>query len=157
MSSIRPLAAADHAGLAALLEEMQAYYRAACPNAESILDGLRNIPSGVEILVADAGAIVGFAAFAAIYPGPGLAAGFFLKELFVSAPFRSSGIGRRLLQGVAQIAVERGYGRVDWTADGKNLQLLAYYEGLGASPMAEKVFFRLEGEALTSLGDSGRS
>ena len=67
---------------------MQAHYRVPCPAADSILRDLANLPAGVEILVAEADAIIGFAIFSAIYPGPGLGSGFFLKEVFVSREFR---------------------------------------------------------------------
>lgn len=75
----------------------------------------------------------------------------FLKDLFVSRPARGRGAGRRLLQAVAALAVERGFGRVDWTADGANAPLLAHYEATGAAAHRERVFFRLSGAALTRL------
>jgi GNAT superfamily N-acetyltransferase len=152
MISIRALSPADHTELAALFGEMQSHYRVDCPNLDVIIAGLRSLPAGVEILVAEAHSrIVGFAAFSTIFPGPGLASGLFLKELFVSASSRGAGVGRRLMHALAQISVERGHKRVDWTADGANPRLLAFYESLGAAPKTEKVFYRLEGEALSAF------
>ena len=108
-------------------------------------------------MVAETDRIIGFAAFAAIYPGPGLRSGLFMKELFVTAGSRGQGVGKALIQAVARVAVERGHSRVDWTADRNDSGLLRYYSGLGALAQDEKVFYRLTGDALTSLAASRRS
>ena len=148
---VRPRTPADDPALVRLLTEMQAYHRVHCPPTEMILRDLANLPTGVEILVAETDAVIGFAIFSAIYPGPALAAGFFLKEIFVSEAFRESGVGTLLMRSVARIAVERGFKRVDWTAARNKPRLLAFYDGLGAIRQEDKVFFRLTGDALTEL------
>jgi GNAT superfamily N-acetyltransferase len=146
--TIRAHTQVDNQALALLFVEMQRHYRVFCPPVESIRNDLASLPAGTEILVAEETSIVGFAAFSAIYPGPGLKSGLFLKELFVSEKFRAAGIGRQLMRAVAQVAVDRGHGRVDWTADRKNGSLIAFYESLGAIKQEEKVFFRLTGDTL---------
>ncbi len=151
MITIRPRVPADDHALARLLEEMQAHYNVPCPPAETVLDSLTSLPAGVTILVAETDRIVGFAAFSAVYPGPGLASGLFLKELFVTKECRQSGVGSTLMRAVAAFAVEHGHKRVDWTAARGNTRLLAYYEELGALRQEDKVFFRLTGEALARL------
>lgn len=141
----------DDAALAVLMEEMQAHYGVPCPPRATILGGISTLPPGVEILVAEIGGLVGFAAISTLYPGPGLAPGFFLKDLFVTRAARGSGIGSALMRRVAAIAVERGYTRVDWTATRANGQLLAFYDGCGAARQEERVFYRLAGAALEAL------
>ena len=149
---IRALNAADHQALAALMAEMQAHYRVPCPPSHVILDSLANRPDGVEILVAERqGALLGFASACAIYPGPGLTSGFFLKELYVASTERGSGIGRALMRALAELALASGHKRLDWTADAANPDLLGFYEGLGAVAQRDKVFYRLTGEALSGL------
>ncbi len=148
-TTIRLLEPPDHEALAALMEEMQAHYRVPCPERSAVLAGLSNPPPGVEILVAARGdAVLGFAMAGAIYPGPGLTSGFFLKELYVAQAARGGGIGRRLVQALAALALDRGHKRLDWTADAGKPELLRFYESLGAVAQTEKVFFRLNGEAL---------
>jgi len=132
-----------------LFEEMQSYYGVACPPPSVIESNLTELPAGVEIIVAETDSIIGFAAFSAIYPGPGLRSGLFMKELFVSAGSRGNGVGKALIQAVARVAVERGHQRVDWTADRSNSGLLSFYSALGALAQDEKVFYRLAGDALT--------
>jgi GNAT superfamily N-acetyltransferase len=94
MPTVRLATPADHPALAALFAEMQAHYQVPCPEPDAILSGLDGRPAGAEILLAEeAGDLLGFAAFAAIYPGPGLLPGFFLKELYVAASARGGGVG----------------------------------------------------------------
>lgn len=149
MSNIRPFSTSDKTALATLFEEMQSHYGVACPPPSVIESNLAELPAGVEIMVAETESIIGFAAFSAIYPGPGLRSGLFMKELFVTAGSRGNGVGKALIQAVARVAVERGHQRVDWTADRTNSGLLSFYSGLGALAQDEKVFYRLTGDALT--------
>ena len=154
--AVRLHAPADNAALALLFEEMQRHYQVPCPPRETILSDLAGLPSGVEILVAETDRIVGFAIFATIYPGPGLKAGFFLKELFVSQGFRGVGAGRLLMRELARMALQRGHKRLDWTADGQNSRLRAFYDDLGGTVQQDKLFYRLSGEALAALADESK-
>ncbi|MGX1786969.1 N-acetyltransferase family protein [Bosea sp. NPDC055332] len=154
MVRVRPCEEADHPALAGVMAQMQAHYRVACPPDAEIRAGLANRPAGTELLVAEHdGAIVGFAAFSAIYPGPGLRPGCFLKEIYVTEAARGFGAGKALLAELARLALARGLGRIDWTAARDNERLLRFYENLGAVPQPEKVFFRLTGEGLARLAE----
>lgn len=154
MVAIRPCEEADHPTLAGVMAEMQAHYGVACPTDAEIRSGLANRPAGTELLVAEHdGALIGFAAFSAIYPGPGLRPGFFLKEIYVAKAARGLGAGKALLAELARLALARGLGRIDWTAARDDERLLRFYESLGAVPQPEKVFFRLTGEGLARLAE----
>ncbi len=148
---LRLLEEADYDDLAMLFEEMQAHYNVFCPPRESILENLRNLPVGAEILVAKNDRIVGFAAFSGIFPGPGLQPGLFLKELFVSKSQRRNGIGKQLIKALGALCLERGFSRIDWTADCNDAQLLDFYDSLGASRMQDKLFYRVDGHALKKM------
>ena len=150
---IRFFQLADAGELASLFEEMQAYYGVFCPPREAVLAGMIHRPPQTEILVAMTDRIIGFAAFAAIYPGPGLQPGFFLKELYVGGAERGRNIGTALLQRLAELAIERGFGRIDWTAARSNERLLQFYDGLGGDRKEDRIFYRLEGEKLKALAD----
>jgi len=154
MVAVRACETADHPALAGLMGEMQAHYRVPCPPDAEIRAGLANRPAGTELLVAEQdGMLVGFAAFSAIYPGPGLKAGCFLKEIYVAEAARGLGAGRALLAELARLALASGLGRIDWTAARDDERLLRFYESLGATPQPEKVFFRLTGERLARLAE----
>ncbi len=49
--------------------------------------------------------------------------------------------------------MERGYGRVEWSALDWNTPALDFYEGLGAQPLDEWRVHRLAGEALERVAD----
>ena len=91
------------------------------------------------------------AAFGASYPGPGLKPGFFLKDLYVANVERGKDIGTKLVTWLAALAVERGFGRIDWTAARSNERLLRFYDELGGDRKEDRVFYRLEGERLMVL------
>ena len=123
----------------------------ACPPLEEIIARLVKLPHGVSVFVAtdpSVVSVIGFAAVGAIFPGPSLKPGLFLKELFVSAGTRGSGVGTALMRTVARFAVERGFERLDWTVDRGDVRLLSFYDALGAIEQSEKVFLRLAGESL---------
>jgi ribosomal protein S18 acetylase RimI-like enzyme len=65
-----------------------------------------------------------------------------LKELYVAEAYRRAGVGRMLMDGVSAIAGRRGLSRVEWTTDTSNRNAQAFYEALGARPLASKIFYR---------------
>ncbi|CDZ43631.1 GNAT family N-acetyltransferase [Neorhizobium galegae] len=149
--NIRFFQPADAEELACLFEEMQAYYGVFCPPRQAILSGILNRPPQTEFLVAETDRIIAAAAFAAIYPGPGLQPGFFLKELYVAGSERGRDIGTALMKRLAGLAVERGFGRIDWTAARANERLLKFYDELGGDRKEDRIFYRLEGPKLKAL------
>jgi ribosomal protein S18 acetylase RimI-like enzyme len=54
---------------------------------------------------------------------------------------------------LARLALERGCGRFDWTAETDNPETLAFYDRLGARRVEEKVYYRFDGEALNALAE----
>ena len=114
------------------------------------------LPSGCEIVIAErAGRAVGLATFAVLYPGPGLGGQLTMKDLFVVAEARTSGVGRDLLTHLAKTATARGCLRLDWTAESSNPEAIAYYDRLGAKRVDEKVYYRVDGELLKDWANSG--
>lgn len=77
--------------------------------------------------------------------------GLYLEDLFVVPEARGRGYGRLMLQRLAQIAVERRCGRMEWWVLDWNQPAIAFYEKLGAVSMDEWTVFRLTGEALEEL------
>lgn len=78
--------------------------------------------------------------------------GIHLEDLFVFPAFRGRGIGRRLLEHLARIAVSRGYGRLEWAVLDWNVDAIRFYESLGAVPMTDWTTYRVTGAALVALG-----
>ena len=77
--------------------------------------------------------------------------GLYLEDLFVQPAHRGLGIGRRLLEHLAALAIERDCGRLEWTVLDWNEPALRFYRRLGAVPMDAWTVQRVEGEALRAL------
>ncbi len=54
----------------------------------------------------------------------------FLEDIFVAEPARKTGVGRKLMTGLARIALERGWGRIDFHVLDWN-PARGFYERLG--------------------------
>jgi GNAT superfamily N-acetyltransferase len=81
--------------------------------------------------------------------------GIYLEDIFVLPQWRGRGIGRRLLARVARIAVERGYGRMEWSVLDWNTPAIGFYRKLGSQPMDEWTVHRLTGTALEQVAAMG--
>ena len=78
--------------------------------------------------------------------------GIHLEDLFVLPEFRGKGVGKSLLKSVAQIAVQRNCGRMEWSVLDWNQPAIDFYNSLGATPMKEWFTYRLTGNALQQVG-----
>ena len=94
---------------------------------------------------------VGFALFFQTFSTFVGVPGMYLEDLFVAPEWRRHGFERALLAHRAQIAVERGYGRVEWSVLDWNEPTIAFYKTLGALPMDEWTVFRLTGDSIREL------
>ncbi len=81
-------------------------------------------------------------------------AGLYLEDLFVEPEHRGKGIGRALLVYLAKLAVERGYGRLQWVVLDWNAPAIEFYRKLGAEAMDDKTVMLVAGEALERLASS---
>ena len=77
--------------------------------------------------------------------------GIYLEDLFVLPEHRGKGYGKAILTRLAQIARERGCGRLEWACLDWNKPSIDFYLSLGAKPMDEWTVYRVCGEALTQL------
>jgi GNAT superfamily N-acetyltransferase len=78
--------------------------------------------------------------------------GLYLEDLYVRPSARRSGIGKAMLRHVANVAVSRGYGRMEWVVLDWNEPAIKFYQSLGAAPVPEWRVFSLFGDALAALG-----
>lgn len=78
-------------------------------------------------------------------------AGIYLEDLFVLPEYRNKGYGKGLLKKLAQITVERGCGRLEWSCLDWNKPSIDFYRSLGAVPMEEWTTYRLTGKTLEEM------
>ena len=80
-------------------------------------------------------------------------AGIYLEDLFVKPEFRGKGYGKALIKKLAEIAVERGCGRLEWWCLNWNRPSIDFYLSLGAEPMKDWTVYRIAGDTLTALAE----
>ncbi|MEJ8849211.1 GNAT family N-acetyltransferase [Variovorax rhizosphaerae] len=78
-----------------------------------------------------------------------------LKELFVRSSERGLGVGKAIMTWVAQYTVDYGCRRIDWPVKATNARGIAFYEGLGARQVVERLSFRLSEPGLGKLARQG--
>jgi GNAT superfamily N-acetyltransferase len=153
---IRPATVADTPAIAALIRALAEYERLA-GEVTMDEDRLRECLFGprpfAEVLLAEeAGAVAGFALFFHNFSTFVGKPGIYLEDLFVRPEYRGLGLGKQLLQAIAQLAVERGCGRLEWSVLDWNEPAIGFYQSLGAVPMNEWTVYRVTGAALQQLG-----
>jgi GNAT superfamily N-acetyltransferase len=79
--------------------------------------------------------------------------GIYLEDLYVKPEFRGRGYGKALLQHLANICNERGYGRFQWWVLDWNSPAIEFYRSLGAEAMSEWTVYRVSGDPLRRLGE----
>lgn len=96
---------------------------------------------------------VGFALFFHNYSTFLAQRGLYLEDLFVLPEARGKGVGHALLSALAQIALSRNCGRMEWAVLDWNQRAIDFYRGLGAEPLSDWDIYRVTGAALRRLAD----
>src|SRR3954454_16379523 len=154
---IRTTTEADVPFILSLIRELATYERA--PDAVVATEsGLREVlfgakPSAEAFVRVEEGEPIGFVVyfhkFSTWLGRPGL----YLEDLFVRPDRRGKGYGRALLERLAQIAQERGCGRMEWAVLDWNEPAIQFYRKLGAQPMDEWTVFRLTDDGIARLAE----
>jgi len=111
---------------------------------------------GAEVLLAELDAPVGFALFFQSYSTFLARPGLYLEDLYVQPASRGQGVGAALMSACARIAVERNYGRFEWSVLDWNEPALRFYRSLGARAMSDWTVQRLVGDELAALANRQR-
>ena len=100
------------------------------------------------IFAVEDGVEVGFALFFHNFSTFLGRSGLYLEDLFVLPEHRGKGYGKAILKKLANIALERNCGRMEWWCLDWNQPSIDFYKALGAEPMDEWTVYRLTGETL---------
>ena len=154
-ATIRVAGLADVPAILSFIRDLAVYEKLAHevvadePQLMATLFGAR---PAAEVLIAElAGDAVGFALFFTSYSTFLARPGLYLEDLFVRPVARGQGVGSALLAALARIAVDRNYGRFEWSVLDWNEPALRLYRSLGAAPMDAWTVQRLTGAPLAAL------
>ena len=155
MLSIRAVTSADVSLMLQFIHRLAEYERE--PNAvvateqDLLRDGFGPEPKYRCLIAEWDGAPAGFALFFFNYSTWLGKPGLYLEDLFVLPEMRGKGIGKALLQKLAQIAVEENCYGMRWQVLEWNEPALKFYDSLGATIMEEWETMRLMEPALSRL------
>lgn len=77
--------------------------------------------------------------------------GLYLEDLYIQSEMRGKGFGKTLLAYLANLALERNCGRLEWWVLDWNQSAKDFYQSLGAEPMDDWTVNRVTGDALSKL------
>ncbi|WP_221642231.1 GNAT family N-acetyltransferase [Listeria booriae] len=107
-----------------------------------------------EVLIGEYdGESVGFALFFHNFSTFLGRSGIYLEDLYVQPNVRGKGFGKAFLKRLAEIAVERGCGRLEWWCLDWNKPSIDFYLKMGAEAMEDWTVYRIAGETLTKLAN----
>lgn len=156
---IRPVTPADVPTLFALITALAEYEKLShqvSGDAAALEAHLFGDRPYIEAVIAEwQGAPVGFALFFHNYSTFLTKPGIYLEDLFVLPEYRGHGIGKALLVHVAQIAADRGCGRLEWSVLDWNELAIGFYQRMGAEVLPDWRICRVTGEALQQLSTLG--
>lgn len=134
------------------LAEYEKLSHAVTGNAEALSEHLFGTHPYAEAVLAEyAGQPAGFALFFSNYSTFLTQPGIYLEDLFILPEYRRQGIGKAMLSYLAQLAVERGCGRLEWSVLDWNEPAIAFYRRMGASVLDDWRICRVTGESLIQL------
>ncbi|MCW5800994.1 MAG: GNAT family N-acetyltransferase [Deltaproteobacteria bacterium] len=155
--SIRFAVAADTPVILAFIKDLAEYEKLShevVADEAQLRATLFGAHPAAEVLIAEAGGEpVGFALFFQSYSTFLGKPGLYLEDLFVRPLARKRGIGAALMSALARLAVQRDYGRFEWSVLDWNAPALDFYRSLGAAPMSEWTVQRLTGAPLAQLAE----
>lgn len=144
---IRPATKTDIPTLLTFIRKLAAY--------EKLLDQVKATPDLLEktlfcehpksfaLLAEDGKDVVGFAVYFFNYSTFLAAHGLYIEDIYVDETARGKGVGLVILKHLAQIALEKECGRMEWWVLDWNEPAIGFYKKIGAKPMDEWTVFRM--------------
>ncbi len=153
--SIQPATVDDVPLILSLIKELAEYEKlshAVVATEDDLKQSLFGARPAAEVVIAYEGSEpVGYALFFSTFSTFVGKPGIYLEDLYVRPVARRNGYGRALLLHLAQLARERGCGRLEWSVLDWNEPSINFYKSLGAVPLDDWTVFRLDNAALQAL------
>jgi GNAT superfamily N-acetyltransferase len=151
---IRPATEADVELLFGLILELAEYEKladAVSGDAEVLRKSLFEQRVAEAVLIETGGEAIGYAIFFVNFSTFECRSGIWLEDVYVRPEHRRGGIGRKVMEHLAALALERGHVRLEWCALDWNEPALRFYDELGAKRLDDWKMLRLDLEGIRSL------
>ncbi len=156
-ATLRPARPGDEPGILAGIHALAVYEREPDAVENSVSDLTQTLfgaePRAFAHVVESEGEIVAIAVWFLTYSTWTGRHGIWLEDLHVDEAQRGRGYGKALISALAEVCVERGYTRLEWTVLDWNEPAVAFYSSIGAAPMSEWTTQRLAGDQLSALAE----
>ena len=155
--SIRQAVAEDAALILHFIRELAIYEKAeheVLATEQTIKETIFSDDSHVNALICEEdGQPLGIAIYFYNYSTWLAKPGLYLEDLYVSLEHRGKGAGKLLLKKMAQIALQKGCGRFEWSCLDWNKPSRDFYESIGANSQDEWVGYRMSGQTLIDFAE----
>lgn len=155
--TIRPARPEDATAIYDMIYELALYEKApqeVVTTPDEIRETLFSAGSKTEALICESeGKAIGYAVFFTSYSTWLGRNGIYMEDLYITPDYRGKGAGKALLKNIAQFAVKRQCGRLEWSVLDWNQSAIDFYLSIGALPQSEWVRYRLDGEALLKFAE----
>jgi len=154
---IRPATESDAGLLFSLIVELAEYEKLAdevSGDAEVLHRSLFEQHAAEALIVELDGEAIGYAIFFTNFSTFECRSGIWLEDVYVRPERRRGGIGRKVMEHLAALALERGHVRLEWCALDWNEPALRFYDKLGATRLDDWRMIRLDRDGMRRLGES---
>ena len=155
--AIRPATPADVVHIHAMIIELAVFEKLEhmVVATEALLhEGLFGAHPACEAIVGEEnGEVITFALFFHNFSTFLTKKGLYLEDLYVKQSHRGKGFGTQMLQRLAQLALERGCGRFEWSVLDWNEPAIQFYKAMGADVMPDWRICRVTGDSLAALAE----
>ncbi|MBB1227946.1 GNAT family N-acetyltransferase [Pantoea pleuroti] len=155
--TIRPACPEDATAIYDMIYELAMYEKApeeVVTTPDEIRETLFSAGNKTEALICESeDKTIGYAVFFTSYSTWLGRNGIYMEDLYITPDHRGKGAGKALLKNIAQSAVKRNCGRLEWSVLDWNQPAIDFYLSIGALPQSEWVRYRLDGEALLKFAE----
>ena len=154
---IRPATINDVEAIFTLIKALADYeklYHLVTGNSQNLAEHLFGEQPYIEAIVAEVQEqVVGFSLFFNNYSTFLTKPGIYLEDLFVLPEYRRQGIGKAMLNYLADLALARDVGRLEWSVLDWNENAISFYQEMGATVLPDWRICRVTGKGLILMRD----